>query len=397
MSTEARRAPFPPRPADDPAPAEPAPQAEDEPSVFAPRRPLERPRETRPPVPEARLTTPPPPPPASARFPDAPPTRIPAETPTETTTRLRPVPADPAPAVPMPPPPAWSPVGTPAPDPALSWNAPWPVGAFGQPEPYEEPVRGLGPLARLRSRTGVAAVCVVLGLGLIGGALAGSWLTGGDGDGTADSGFAAAGALWHNVPVDQLFPPTVQGTGAGPGGADRSWTRIAVAPDTGCAGAFDPLLTRALAPVGCARLLRATYTDATETHVTTVGLLFTKADPAAMASLAARFRTERLDRRTDLLPLPYAAKGTPAAGFGARQRASWTVSVLTDAPIVAFAVSGWADGRTVDTPQPAPDAVRSGATSAPAQAGLGNEAQGLADRIQRKLRQTVSPATEKPS
>ncbi|WP_279632520.1 hypothetical protein [Streptomyces bauhiniae] len=391
MSTEARRAPFPPRPADDPAPTEPEPQVEDEPSVFVPRRPLERPRETRPPVPEARITTPPPPPPASARFPDAPP----APTPAETTTRLRPVPAGPEPALPVPPPPAWSPA--PAPDPALSWNAPWPVGAFGQPEPYEEPVRGLGPLARLRSRTGVAAICVVLGLGLIGGALAGSWLTGEDGDRTADSGFAAAGSLWHNVPVDQLFPPTVKGTGAGPGGADRSWTRIAVAPDTGCTGAFDPLLARALAPVGCARLLRATYTDATQTHVTTVGLLFTKADPAAMAGLAARFRTERLDRRTDLLPLPYAAKGTPAAGFGAKQRASWTVSVLTDAPIVAFAVSGWADGRTVDTPEPAPDAVRSGATSAPAQAGLGNEAQGLADRIQRKLRQTVSPATEKPS
>ncbi|GHF21280.1 hypothetical protein [Streptomyces griseoluteus] len=394
MSTEARRAPFPPRPTDDPAPAETEAQTEEEPSVFAPRRPLERPRETRPPVPEAPITTPPPPPPASARFPDAPPPRTPAVTPTETTARLR-VPAGPEPAAQVPPPPAWSPA--PVPDPALSWNAPWPVGAFGQPEPYEEPVRGLGPLARLRSRTGVAAVCVVLGLGLIGGALAGSWLTGEDGERTADSGFAAAGSLWHNVPVDQLFPPTVQGTGAGPGGADRSWTRIAVAPDTGCAGAFDPLLARALAPVGCARLLRATYTDATRTHVTTVGLLFTKADPAAMAGLAARFRNERLDRRTDLLPLPYAAKGTPAAGFGAKQRASWTVSVLTDAPIVAFAVSGWADGRTVDTPEPAPDAVRSGATSAPAQAGLGNEAQGLADRIQRKLRQTVSPATEKPS
>ncbi|MFF9377433.1 hypothetical protein ACF1BB_23160 [Streptomyces griseoluteus] len=395
MSTEARRAPFPPRPTADPAPAEPDARTEDEPSVFAPRRPLERPRETRPPVPEAGITTPPPPPPASARFPDGPPPRTPAPPPTETAARLRPPPAGPESATRVPPPPAWSPAT--APDPALSWNAPWPVGAFGQPEPYEEPVRGPGPLARLRSRTGAAAVCVVLGLGLIGGALAGSWLTGEGGDRAADSGFAAAGTLWHNVPVDQLFPPTVQGTGAGPGGADRSWTRIAVAPDTGCAGAFDPLLARALAPVGCARLLRATYTDATRTHVTTVGLLFTKADPAAMTGLAARFRDERLDRRTDLLPLPYAARGTAAAGFGAKQRASWTVSVLTDAPIVAFAVSGWADGRTVDTPEPAQDAVRSGATSAPAQAGLGNEAQGLADRIQRKLRQTVSPATEKPS
>ncbi|MGC4999047.1 hypothetical protein [Streptomyces sp. DT195] len=419
MSTEARRAPFPPRPGEDPAitgDAEPdappatggaaAERVEDEPSVFAPRRPLERPRETRSPLPGAGLTTPPPPPPASARFPDTPPmpTRAPAESPTETTTRLRPVPAAPKThtgaaeaRAQVPAPPAWSPAVAPAPDPALSWNAPWPVGAFGEPEPFEEPVRGLGPLARLRSRTGVAAVCVVLGLGLIGGAVAGSWLTGEDGGPATESGFTAAGALWHDVPVDQLFPPTVKGTGAGPGGADRTWIRIAVAPDASCAAAFDPLLLRALAPVGCARLLRATYTDATRTHVTTVGLLFTKADPAAMAGLAARFHNERLDRRTDLLPLPYAAKGTPAAGFGAKQRASWTVSVLTDAPVVAFAVSGWADGRTVDTPQPAPDAVRSGATSAPAQAGLGNEAQGLADRIQRRLRQTVSPATEKPS
>ncbi|MEU6816266.1 hypothetical protein [Streptomyces sp. NPDC046860] len=417
MSTEARRAPFPPRPAEDPVTAgdtasepPPAPAAavddrtEDEPSVFAPRRPLERPRETRMPLPETRFTTPPPPPPASARFPDAPPRppRAPAESATETTTRLRPVPPDAGPRAGSTGPaevrpPAFGTAGAPAPDPALSWNAPWPVGAFGEPEPSGEPVRGLGPLARLRSRTGLAAGCVVLGLGLIGGALAGSWLTGEDGAHAAGAGFTAAGSLWHDVPVDQLFPPTVQGTGAGPGGADRTWTRIAVAPDASCAGAFDPLLLRALAPVGCARLLRATYTDATRTHVTTVGLLFTKADPAAMAGLAARFRDERLDRRTDLMPLPYAAQGTPAAGFGAKQRASWTISVLTDAPVVAYAVSGWADGRAVDTPQPAPDAVRSGATSAPAQAGLGNEAQGLADRVQRRLRQTVSPATEKPS
>ncbi|MCZ9338911.1 hypothetical protein NGM37_14120, partial [Streptomyces sp. TRM76130] len=88
--------------------------------------------------------------------------------------------------------------------------------------------------------------------------------------------------------------PTVQGEGAGPGGADRTWTRVAVAPDGGCEHAFDTLLRKALAPVGCARLLRATYTDATRSHVTTVGLLFTKGDAAAMTSLAARFEQEGL-------------------------------------------------------------------------------------------------------
>ncbi|GGW51242.1 hypothetical protein [Streptomyces griseoloalbus] len=400
--------------------------------------------------------TPPPPPRASARFPDTPPTvgrgmpspdappavppqpahrptargtgappatsRTP-ETPSETTTRLRAVPADPAarpgepsPVPPVPPgrptpgprgaDPAYAPPGPP--DPALSWSAPMtpgrtpapgrrPVVTFGEPEGYDAEARPRPLGRRSRSQVVAAAACLVLGTGLISGAVVGSRLAG-DSDGTvARGGFAAAGDMWHNVPVDQLFPPTVRGRGAGPGDADRSWTRIAVAPDSGCDGAFDPLLRKALAPVGCERLLRASYTDATQSHVTTVGLLFTKADAAGMASLARRFDRERLDRRTDLMPLPYAAKGTAAAGFGAEQRASWVISVLTDAPVVVYAVSGWADGRAAGTPQPAEDAMESGATTAPAQAGLGHEAQGLADRVERGLRKKAGTATERPS
>ncbi|TLS45633.1 hypothetical protein FE633_14180 [Streptomyces montanus] len=253
-------------------------------------------------------------------------------------------------------------------------------------------VRPVGP------RAAAAAACVVLGLGLIGGAVTGSWLTG-DSAGAAGArdSFTAAADLWHSAPVDQLFPTTVEGEGAGPGGADRSWTRIAVAPDSGCAKAFDPLLRKVLAPAGCLRLLRATYTDETRSHVITVGLLFTKADSAAMGVLNSRFKDEGLDRRRDLMPRPYAAKGTVAAGFGDDQRASWTLSVLTDAPVVVYAVSGFADGRTVPEPQPAEDAMETGATTPPAQAGLGHDAQGLADRIERGLRKNVESATEKPS
>ncbi len=348
----------------------------------------------------------------------------PRETPAETTTRLRPIRSAPpsppaaaesrtgedtgAPAAgrtvprrpePAPARPTWSPAPPPAaptaPDPALSWSAgsaARPYVSFAEPEAFAERRR-----PRIRPRTAAAAACLVLGLGLIGGAVTGTWLTGdGTEDATGDT-YTSVGTLWHSVPVDQLFPRTVEGTGAGPGGADRTWTRVAVAPDSGCAQAFDPLLRKVLAPVGCRRLLRATYTDATQSYVTTVGLLFTKADPAAMSALARRFDDERLDRRNDLIPRPYAAKGTVAAHFGDAQRASWTVSVVTDAPVVAFAVSGWADGRTVDSPQPAAEAARSGATTAPAQAGLGNEAQGLADRIERRLRRTIGTATEKPS
>ncbi|MGW4516677.1 hypothetical protein ACWEO4_32885 [Streptomyces sp. NPDC004393] len=337
---------------------------------------------------QARPGTPPPPVP-SARFPDAPPTvgvslpgagtapasPLPAEGIVETTARL----------------------GS-GPDTDRRVVSPRPVVTFAEPDIRDADTarpRLLGIL--VGPRTAGAAVCLVLGLGLIGGAVTGSWLVGdGSGEGTQGA-YAVAGNLWHDAPVDQLFPPTVHGPGAGPGGADRTWTRVAVAPDSGCADAFDPLLRKALAPAGCLRLLRATYTDATRSHVTTVGLLFTRADSAAMTALARRFKNEGLDRRTDLMPRPYAAEGTLAAGFGDDQRASWTISIRTDLPVVVYAVSGFADGRTVTEPQPAVDARKTGATTAPAQAGLGYEATGLADRIAATLHKSVTAATEKPS
>ncbi|WP_237543111.1 MULTISPECIES: hypothetical protein [unclassified Streptomyces] len=302
----------------------------------------------------------------------APPAFTTAPRPTETTTRLRPIRDD-------------DPLDRPLP---------------GSYDPFDDPPgHRARPTGHWTGRRAAAAVaCAVLGLGLIGGAVTGSWLTG---DSTAAPGpadrFAAAGERWHSTPVDDLFPRTVRGEGAGPGGADRTWTRVAVAPDGTCAQGLDPLLRRALAPAGCVRLLRATYTDATRSHVTTVGMLFTKTDADGMRALRARFTKEQLDRRRDLMPRPYAAEGTVAQGFGDRQRASWTVSVLTDAPVVVLAVSGFADGRTVTDPEPATDAARSDSTTTPAQSGLGHEAKGLADRVERVFRKGASATPEKTS
>ncbi len=267
---------------------------------------------------------------------------------------------------------------------------------WAAPEAPAETTTRLRPVRTRRpARVVAAAACLVLGLGLIGGAVTGSWLTGGaDAEDGTPSGYAEARDLWHSVPVDTLFPRTLDGNGAGPGGADRVWTRVAVAPESGCAKALDPLLLKAVRPVGCLRLLRATYTDATTSSVTTVGMVFTEADAPAMKALRARFTHEGLADRTDLMPRTYPAEGTVAEGFGDRQRASWTVSVLTDVPAIVYAVSGFADGRTVPDPQPARRATASGATTAPAQAGLGHEAKGVADRVERGLRTTARPAPE---
>ncbi|MDP9614587.1 hypothetical protein [Streptomyces demainii] len=267
------------------------------------------------------------------------------------------------------------------------------------PRPAGPPGDGApGGRRRAPSRTATAAACLVLGLGLLGGAAAGSWL-GDDPDAppsTADT-YAHARAAWHSVPVDGLFPRTLRGKGEGPGGADRVWTRIAVAPDSSCGGGFDPLLTKALAPVGCERLVRATYTDATSTSVTTVGILITTSGPTAMRALHRRFVTEKLDERTDLMPRPYAAEGTAAAGFGDDQRASWRIRILTDTPAVVYTVSGFADGRKVTDPQSAGEATQRGATSAPAQSGLGNDARGIADAIEAGFRRALSAVGEAAS
>ncbi|WP_419993544.1 hypothetical protein [Streptomyces boninensis] len=287
---------------------------------------------------------------------------------------------------------------------------PAPPRPFAPPRPVEAPARVGAPLhvaavlptdapeesepepqGRSLRRTITAVACAILGLGLLAGSVAGTWLSGGDETGD-QAAYETARQLWHTTEVGTLFPSTLRGEAAGPGDADRTWKRIAVAKDGDCRGAFDPNLGKALAPVGCERLLRATYADATGTHVTTVGLLFTKAGPERMQALRARFADEDLAERKDLLPLPYAVPGSPAADFGKRQRATWTVGVVTDAPVVVYAVSGFADGRTVSEPQPAKSAVRAGQTTVAAQAGLGHDAQGIADRIESKLRSRAGAA-----
>jgi hypothetical protein len=303
----------------------------------------------------------------------------------ETTVRLRPVPPGPArrAAAERPrwgPPAAFSsPVAQPSGTPASASAA--------APAPAPAPTRP-------RGRLGAALACGLLGTGLLAaGVTAG--ITGG-GDSGADA-YAEARELWRTAPVDDLFPPSVKGRDLGPGGADRTWNRVAVAPDGDCSDAFDPALHKTLAAVGCERLLRATYTDATRSHLVTVGLLFTEADADRMRALRTRVADKRLDRSTDRLPRTFAAKGTLAEGFGDEQRASWAMDVLTEAPVVVYAVSGWADGREVTKPVPAPDALQGSSDAAAAQAGLGHDAGRLTGLFARDLRKSVAPPRETPS
>ncbi|MGW0119309.1 hypothetical protein [Streptomyces sp. NPDC003327] len=259
--------------------------------------------------------------------------------------------------------------------------------------PFETTTR-LRPVRERRSagRNAAVAACLVLGLGLIGVALAGVWLAASEPRGPVEpAGYAEAKELWHNAPVDTLFPRTVSGPTAGPGGAARTWTRIVVAPDAPCTPAvLARNLLATLRPLGCERVLRATYTDATASSVITVGLAFTRADATAQRALGDRTFAIRLG---DDVPPALAGPGTVASDFGARQRAGWWLTAPVDLPVVITAVSGFADGRTVDRAQRADRATARGRTDAVAQSGLGHEARGIAERFESQLRTTVAAAT----
>ncbi|MGW9450472.1 hypothetical protein [Streptomyces sp. NPDC055632] len=271
-----------------------------------------------------------------------------------------------------------------------------PTGHALPPEAPVETTTRLRPVRERRSagRTAAVAACAVLGFGLIGGALAGVWLAASEpGKPAEPAGYAEARDLWHNAPVDTLFPRTLAGPGAGPGSAARTWTRIVVAPDAACSPAvLAKGLLATVEPLGCERVLRATYTDATASSVITVGLVFTRADATAQRTLGQGL-TARLGQD---VPPALSGPSTVAARFGDRQRASWWTSAPADLPVVVTAVSGFADGRTVDAPQPADRAMAKGRTDAVAQSGLGHEARGITERLERLLRTTaVTAAQEK--
>lgn len=266
-------------------------------------------------------------------------------------------------------------------------------GALPPEAPVEVTTR-LRPVRERRTgRTVAVAVCAVLGFGLIGGALAGVWLAAAEPGKPAEPvGYAEAKDLWHNAPVDALFPRTLAGPGAGPGGADRTWTRIVVAPDAACTPAVlaKGLLATVL-PLGCERVLRATYTDATTSSVLTVGLVFTQADAATQRTLGQGLTT----RLGADVPPALAGPGTVAARFGAPQRAAWWLNAPADLPVVVTAVSGFADGRTVDGgPVPADRAMAANRTDATAQSGLGHEAKGITERLVRLLRTAATTAAK---
>ncbi|MET8296173.1 hypothetical protein ABZW02_19165 [Streptomyces sp. NPDC005180] len=241
-------------------------------------------------------------------------------------------------------------------------------------DPGQPPPPPPGP-RRHPARVTTAALCALLGSALLVGGAATMWsqYRAGHLPPAPEAAYRTAASLWHTAPADGLLPPVLEDREAGPGGASRTWTRIALAPDADCAAALPADWRAALTATGCTRVLRATYTDSTRSSLITVGLVFTPADARTMDGLRGR------------LPAP------PAYEYADSRRAAWTAGIVAEAPAVVYAVSAFADGRAMDAPVPAEEAARPGATGTVAEAGLGHEAKALAVRVERTLGALAAP------
>jgi hypothetical protein len=149
----------------------------------------------------------------------------------------------------------------------------------------------------------------------------------------SDLGTLERASRWHTWTADRLFP-RVHGTGA------RLYAvRLAVAPESDCAGALNPVAQAIVSEPGCQRVLRATYSDRNGTLLATVAIVVMRDEQAAA----------RVARAGQAGPRPSAFPGTLAARFGDAQAQHHAME--RQGRYVTMATAGYPDGRpTLDHP-----------------------------------------------
>jgi hypothetical protein len=146
---------------------------------------------------------------------------------------------------------------------------------------------------------------------------------------------------WRSWPAGQIFPAVVAyrlpggAFGGGPG-LSLVAHRVGIARQAGChAGATDPATARTLTTHGCLSVLRATYTDQTQSLAVTVGVAVLRSARAASESALA------VGGPAPLHAVRFRRTGAAAFGDQAAQL-RWD---RTAGPYLVLAVAGYADGR----------------------------------------------------
>ncbi|MET9336968.1 hypothetical protein [Nonomuraea sp. NPDC003804] len=142
---------------------------------------------------------------------------------------------------------------------------------------------------------------------------------------------------WHSWPAGKIFPATLPYI-AEQGGQERA-RRVGIARSTGCAGAVDAKAAAALRKAGCRGVLRATYLDALQGVVVTVGVV---ALPDELRAVRAK-KVFPISGRPVPGLRPVAFEGTVTDRFTAQGRQAG--SVRQAGPYLVLTTAGQVDGR----------------------------------------------------
>jgi hypothetical protein len=154
------------------------------------------------------------------------------------------------------------------------------------------------------------------------------------------------GRRWRQWPAGEIFPPAVHYqipalALGGPSGLTLAAHRAGIASQASCPAATDAAAAQVLLSHGCRAMLRATYTDATQSLAVTVGVAVLPSPAAARAAQQDLPGIEGSRLAPGLRAVPF--RHTLVARFGDRQRQlSWD---RTAGPYLVLATVGYADGR----------------------------------------------------
>lgn len=207
----------------------------------------------------------------------------------------------------------------------------------GDPLGQQQPARRRGPDGAAAALV-LAAALAAVGAGFAisgGGASVGAGARPASADPAAD---VAQRAVWRTAPADSILPPKLSREGT------EAYYRVAVDPKESCSQ-LPAGFVKALAPAGCVRVVQATYVDSTESVVATVGFVVAGGSAAQRTSLFQNWTADSFARQYALMPSTYPVKASLAAGFGNAQRIAWMSQISNDGTYIAFAVSGFVDGR----------------------------------------------------
>ena len=151
-------------------------------------------------------------------------------------------------------------------------------------------------------------------------------------------------AQWRTKPVEQVFPATVT--------LGSQYVRLGIAGAAGCdvlPKTFVADLAMDAPGTSCVKVLRATYTDVTQTVFATVGVVVVGGDASARDKVWRQWTPDSASKRPELMPDVFPVPGTAAAGFANAQRVVWNSQASNDGSYLVYVVSAFADGRAGST------------------------------------------------